>query len=113
MNRLVYLRQVVTLSLETEKCYGCGMCMEVCPHGVLARDNGKIRIEDRDACMECGACVRNCPAGALYVRTGVGCAAAVINAVLGRKSTSCCCVLEPDFRDTESESTPPRASSCC
>ena len=62
MKRLVYLKDVVTLSLDSEKCFGCGMCLEVCPHRVLARDNGKVRIEDRDACMECGACAKNCPA---------------------------------------------------
>lgn len=110
MTRLVYLKDVVTLSFDPEKCYGCGMCLEVCPQGVLARDNGKIRIEDRDACMECGACAKNCPAEALKVHIGVGCAAAVINAALGRTSSSCCCVIQPEDTDAETKSAP---SSCC
>ncbi len=96
MNRLVYLKDVVTLSLDLEKCFGCGTCLEVCPHAVLARHNGKIEIADRDACMECGACVVNCPAQALSVRSGVGCATAVMNSVLGRTDSSCCCVIEPE-----------------
>ncbi len=112
MARFVYLKDVVSLSLDTE-CYGCGTCLEVCPHAVLVRDNGKIRIKDRDACMECGACAKNCPAEALTVRIGVGCAAAVINAALGRTSSSCCCVIEPEHTDTDTKSSPSKGSSCC
>lgn len=93
----IYLRDVVTLTLDEERCVGCGVCLEVCPHQVLARFNGKVRIEERDACMECGACARNCPAEAISVRAGVGCAMAVINSALGRTSSSCCCVVDsPD-----------------
>jgi ferredoxin len=92
MGRLIYLKNVVTLQLEEERCVGCGICAQVCPQAVLALEEGRARIRYRDSCMECGACARNCPAGALNVRTGVGCAAAVINAALGRKSA--CCTLE-------------------
>lgn len=103
MNRMVYLKDVVTLAFDPVKCSGCGMCLSVCPRGVFARGNGKPDIVRRDACIECGACQRNCPHGALYVKTGVGCAAAVINQMLGRKSA--CCVIE----DEEG----PRGVSCC
>jgi ferredoxin len=95
MNQFVYLRDVVTLRLDEEKCVGCGMCLSVCPHAVLRQTNGRVEIGDRDACMECGACAQNCPVEALSVRAGVGCAAAVINSALGRKSASCCCTIEP------------------
>ncbi len=94
MNRFTYLKDVTTLRVDEEKCVRCGMCLEVCPHAVLSLNGGKVKIEDRDACMECGACARNCPTGAITVKSGVGCAAAVINAVLGRKSSACCCVIE-------------------
>jgi NAD-dependent dihydropyrimidine dehydrogenase PreA subunit len=90
----LYLQNVVTLHLDDEQCTGCGMCLEVCPHAVLAKSNGRVRIAVRDACMECGACARNCPAQAITVRSGVGCAAAVINSALGRSASSCCCVIE-------------------
>ncbi len=110
MSRLIYLKSVVTLKFDSDKCFGCGTCLDVCPHGVFVRENGKILLQDRDACMECGACATNCPAGALAVRTGVGCAAAVINSVLGRKSASACCVIEPN---DASLTTPSSRSSCC
>ena len=96
MNSMVYLRDVVTLRLDEKKCVGCGVCLNVCPHAVLRLTNGKVGIANRDACMECGACSRNCPAEALQVRSGVGCATAVINSMLGRKKSSCCCSIEPE-----------------
>lgn len=99
MDRFVYLPSVVTLRLDPEKCTGCGMCLEVCPHSVLAKENGKVRIDWLDACMECGACARNCPSAAITVSAGVGCAAAVINAALGRTGACCCSI---DSADSES-----------
>ena len=73
-----YLKNVVTLQYDAEKCTGCGKCAEVCPHRVFEPFEGKVRIVDRDKCMECGACARNCAFEATKVEEGVGCAAAVI-----------------------------------
>lgn len=112
----VYLKNVTTLKLDDEKCIGCGMCLVVCPHAVFARQNGKARIEDRDGCMECGACARNCPTEAVTVKAGVGCAAAVINSMLGRDSSSCCCALEPEVEPggkAPTLDTPRKNSRCC
>ncbi len=65
---------VATLKLKREACVGCGLCPQLCPHGVLAMEGRTVRIQDPDACMECGACVRNCPSAALSATPGVGCA---------------------------------------
>ena len=91
MGQLAYLKDVVTLKLDREKCAGCGMCLLVCPQAVLSMTNGTAQIANRDACMECGACANNCPAEALSVQAGVGCAVAVLNSKLKRKS-ACCAV---------------------
>ena len=115
MKGLVYLKDVVTLDVIPEKCTGCRMCLLVCPHDVLAMTNGRVCIDDRDACMECGACARNCPTGAVTVRSGVGCAAAIINAALGRDKSPCCCVVESK-ENSEDPSAPPEGSghvNCC
>jgi ferredoxin len=103
---MVYLKDVVTLKLDEGKCVGCGTCLAVCPHAVLSPNNGRVRIVARDACMECGACAQNCPTQALRVNAGVGCAAGVINAALGRKDSSCCCVAEPKKQNDDPE-------ACC
>lgn len=93
MKEFVYLKNVVTLALDSEKCVGCRMCTLVCPHAVMVMENGMARIDERDACMECGACAQNCPTEAVTVDVGVGCAAAVINFALGR-SAECCCDID-------------------
>ena len=115
MKKLSYIKDVVTLKLFNEKCIGCGMCLTVCPHSVFILNNGKVSIQDRDSCMECGACVINCPSDALAVKVGVGCATAVINAALGKESSSCCCVVEPDETNPNVTGNPDRSnqSSCC
>jgi len=97
---LRYLPNVVTLALDDQKCTGCGMCANVCPHAVFEVNAGKARIVDRDACMECGACALNCPEEALSVESGVGCAAAVIRGALGLGGSSdCCCSIGPTSRN--------------
>jgi len=85
-----YLSNVTTLKLETDRCNGCKICMVVCPHNVFGFSEKKVFIRDLDACMECGACTRNCPEQAIYVKSGVGCATAVINSKLKRKSECSC-----------------------
>lgn len=91
MRKIRYLDNVVTLRLDEEICTGCGMCPQVCPHGVLELSAGKAHIVQRDLCMECGACARNCPVEALSVKAGVGCASAIIHSWLTGEEPSCDC----------------------
>ncbi len=84
-----YLRNVSTLKLNSEKCIGCGMCTDVCPHQILYIKNGKVEVTDKDMCMECGACAKNCPASAISVECGVGCAIAVLNGLFRKSSPDC------------------------
>ena len=91
MKAIRYLPQVVTLALDRQACTGCGQCIEVCTHGVLAIDGKKARVVDRDGCMECGACANNCPVAAVTVAPGVGCAAYIIQTwTRGRTHARCC-----------------------
>jgi hypothetical protein len=41
--------------------------------------------------MECGACMKNCDYGAIAVHAGVGCAAALINAMKTGGKPVCDC----------------------
>lgn len=91
MSELRYLDGVSTLRLDQEKCTGCGLCPQVCPHGVLQLSGGKAHITDRDRCMECGACALNCAAEAIAVEAGVGCASAIIYGWLTGNEPSCDC----------------------
>jgi NAD-dependent dihydropyrimidine dehydrogenase PreA subunit len=93
MRALTYLYNN-TLQFDEKKCIGCGMCTEVCPHGVFSIENKKAKIIHKRYCMECGACQKNCPAGAIYVNAGVGCAAAVITGMLTGSEPVCGCSTE-------------------
>jgi ferredoxin len=95
MPELKYLRNVVTLQLDQERCIGCEMCLNVCPHAVFQLAGAKAVIADRDACMECGACARNCPAAAISVQAGVGCVTAVIRGAIRGTGPDCGCSGDP------------------
>jgi NAD-dependent dihydropyrimidine dehydrogenase PreA subunit len=86
-----YLTDVTTLELSAEKCNGCGICLQVCPHAVFVLENKKAIIVDRDACMECGACALNCSQGALTVRSGVGCAQGILTGAIRGTEPTCGC----------------------
>jgi NAD-dependent dihydropyrimidine dehydrogenase PreA subunit len=90
-----YLKNVATLKLDQAACFGCGRCLEVCPHQVFALSENRARIADFDACMECGACARNCPASAIRVDAGVGCASGLMHEWLRerkiRRGSGGCC----------------------
>jgi formate hydrogenlyase subunit 6/NADH:ubiquinone oxidoreductase subunit I len=41
MDDFRYLSGVTTLQLDSEVCVGCGMCENVCPHGVFLLEGKK------------------------------------------------------------------------
>lgn len=79
-----------TLRFDRELCTDCGMCLQVCPHGVFAGDDGEVRLANRSACMECGACQINCAFGAVTVDSGVGCATALMYQALTKSKQPAC-----------------------
>lgn len=89
-----YLKNTVTLKLDSSLCTGCGFCTVVCPHSVFEMKDRKARIIDINDCMECGACALNCQFGAIKVKSGVGCATGIINGILRNTEASCDCSVE-------------------
>lgn len=91
MNTLVYLTEVVTLELDPSRCNGCKMCLQVCPHAVFGFADKRAFIRNRDLCMECGACAMNCSRNAITVKSGVGCAAGILNGLIRGTEPTCDC----------------------
>lgn len=54
--------------IEGGKCTLCGVCVSVCPAGVM-ENSGSIRIA-YDSCIRCYCCQEMCPEGAISVREG-------------------------------------------
>jgi NAD-dependent dihydropyrimidine dehydrogenase PreA subunit len=91
MKGLRYIEDAVTLQLDEERCSGCGLCVDVCPHAVFALEGKNAVLVDRGACMECGACALNCVANAIALTPGVGCAAAIMRGWITGTEPSCGC----------------------
>lgn len=54
------------LKVDTEKCFGCTHCMQICPTEAIRIVNGVAVIDD-ERCVDCGNCLRACPVDAFYV----------------------------------------------
>lgn len=82
-----------SLAYSPERCINCGRCLQVCPHTVFSAGTDRVTLAQPASCMECGACALNCPVQAITVRSGVGCAWAMIRAALRGKDmdTECSC----------------------
>ena len=46
--------------VDTEKCTGCGSCVDDCPNEVLALNDDKANVINPDECIDCGVCVDDC-----------------------------------------------------
>lgn len=90
MNTYRYIKETIRLSIETEKCIGCGQCVTVCPHRVLSLVDKKAVITDSGGCMECGACETNCPVDAIKTNpdNGCGCAIHLLNTWIAKLTGS-------------------------
>ena len=82
-----------SLHYDPDRCINCGRCTQVCPHAVFGPGPNRVELAHPAACMECGACALNCPVQAITVKSGVGCAWAMIRAALRGKDmdSECSC----------------------
>lgn len=53
------------ISIDEEKCNGCGACADACHEGAIEMVNGKARLMRDDYCDGLGDCLPACPAGAI------------------------------------------------
>ena len=55
------------ISIDQEKCNGCGLCVEACHEGALAMVNGKAQLMSESYCDGLGDCLPECPTGAITI----------------------------------------------
>lgn len=62
--KAIYADEQGIKKIDTEKCIGCGTCVEKCPWHMptVNPETGKA-----GKCIACGACVQECPSGALSI----------------------------------------------
>ena len=56
------------VSIDEEKCDGCGLCIPSCAEGALQIINGKAKLLSDSYCDGLGACLGQCPQGAIEIR---------------------------------------------
>jgi NAD-dependent dihydropyrimidine dehydrogenase PreA subunit len=59
-NTKVHERGVKMIKIDTEKCTGCGGCIDLCPQIAIAMIDDVVTV-DEETCSECKICVKVCP----------------------------------------------------
>ena len=63
------------VEIKTDVCKGCGLCVSVCPKGIMvlspekinAKGYAPVTIPEMDKCIGCASCARVCPDAVLTV----------------------------------------------
>ncbi len=55
------------ISIDEQKCNGCGLCIPNCPEGAIQIIDEKARLVSDIMCDGLGACLGHCPQGAITV----------------------------------------------
>ena len=53
--------------VDTEKCAGCGECVDVCPVDVYELQDGKSVVVSEEECLGCESCIEVCEEDAITV----------------------------------------------
>jgi len=58
-----------TVTIDAEKCQGCGECCDACPAAILTLVDGKAAVTgDPSDCLGCETCVASCEHDAVALK---------------------------------------------
>ncbi len=53
------------VTVDIDKCIGCGTCVSICPAQVFQLIDGKAHPVNAEKCLLCRACKTHCPVDAI------------------------------------------------
>ena len=54
-------KAMAKITIDSEKCKGCGLCQKGCPVNAIEGSGRDIRVINQDKCIKCGTCLTSCP----------------------------------------------------
>ena len=54
-------KAISKITINEEKCKGCGLCQKHCPVNAIEGEGRNKRVINQDKCIKCGTCLTNCP----------------------------------------------------
>jgi len=61
MCRALECKAMAKITVNEEKCKGCGLCQKHCPVDAIKGEGRDKRVIDQDKCIKCGTCLASCP----------------------------------------------------
>lgn len=65
---------MINISVDKSKCKACGLCVSVCPKGIICINPDEITVYGKGiakvgkGCVGCGSCYMVCPDIAITIR---------------------------------------------
>ena len=59
--RALECKAMAKITIDPEKCKGCGLCQKHCPVNAISGEKREIRVIDQEKCIKCGTCLTSCP----------------------------------------------------
>ncbi len=61
-------KELISFSIDSEKCTGCGACVRVCPVDAIAGEKKKPHQLDQSKCVKCRGCYEACKFDAVLIQ---------------------------------------------
>ena len=59
--RALECKSMSNITINAEKCKGCGLCQRNCPVRAIEGEARETRKINQDKCIKCGTCITSCP----------------------------------------------------